>query len=60
MGVFLVICKFTGFCLHDIVSTYCWLHVRMNWAPLAASVGFSTDSWLAMIPTGKPDEIRIV
>lgn len=36
------------------VGTYSWLHIRMNWAVFAASLGLITEIWLATIPTGKP------
>lgn len=53
MGVFLFLLAGAGW--FDVWEvTYCWLHVRMNWAALAASVGFITEIWLAMIPTGNP------
>lgn len=57
MGVFLGIGKLFRFIIYTVGHTYCWLHVRINWAPLTASAGFSTESWLAMIPTGKPEHI---
>ena len=57
MGVFLGIGELSRFIIYTVGHTYCWLHVRINWAPLTASAAFSTESWLAMIPTGKPEHI---